>query len=121
MYCGQCGHDISEDSEFCRWCGAYMDRQENEVHVHIRTDNIEPQKRTFALLLAIVPGFFDVFGLGHIYLGKYLKGIIFLAVSVILFAINVTMEISSWEIYFTLGTLALFMVQIVDIFKIVYN
>lgn len=39
-------------------------------------------RKTFATILAIAPGFFGVFGLGHIYLGAARRGIAILVIGI---------------------------------------
>jgi TM2 domain-containing membrane protein YozV len=39
-------------------------------------------RKTIAMILAIVPGFFGIFGLGHIYLGAIRRGIAILAIGI---------------------------------------
>jgi len=42
---------------------------------------------TIAALLALIVGFFGLFGIGHIYVGRIMKGIMFLVIGFVLIAL----------------------------------
>ena len=72
-----------------------------------------------AIILAMFPGFFNVFGFGHLVLKDWSKGAMFLAMSVILFYINggfipttMLMSILSIAVYFY---------QCMDLIRVVYS
>ncbi len=98
MYCPNCGTELPDNSMFCANCGAklgpggnapvypappypgqqygaYMPQQKNEI-------------------ISIVLAFF-VPGLGHIYLGKFMRGIMFLASYIALSAISAFIVINA--------------------------
>jgi TM2 domain-containing membrane protein YozV len=45
---------------------------------------VPPKDPTVAVLLALVLGFFGIFGIGHIYVGQLVRGIIFLVTGIAL-------------------------------------
>lgn len=137
MICGQCGSEMPEDTDFCYRCGAMRRDDAEEICRRcgsVRGPNVEcalcgpisehpagrlpSQRRMTAILLAALPGFFDVFGLGHIFMGRFRTGALFLCVSALLIAAQLLYDLSEWNKYITMGTLLLFMIQIGDIFRI---
>ena len=103
--CESCGAERVEGSTFCNVCGHPFGR------------DADP---TTAKLLAVLPGFLYIYGLGHIYLRRYLKGGLLLAISVLnilLIALMGEQEMIRWGIL--LFDLAIFIWQTSDVYRIV--
>ena len=70
--CPSCGAKTNPGDSFCGSCGAALP----EVRVMV------PKMRkngTLAIILGLFPGFFNIFGLGHLVMREWSKGAMFLA------------------------------------------
>lgn len=111
--CPTCGADIEPGAAYCRSCGA---KAPETVSYPPRATS----KGMAALMLALIPGIFNIFGLGHFVLGRWSRGAMFLAISVILLYMN------GWQLFTTnvvmyLVSLAVYFYQALDIFRYVYG
>lgn len=85
MYCPNCGTELPDNSAFCANCGAKLGPAGNapvypappypgQPYGQPYGANVPPQKNE---IISILLAFF-IPGLGHIYLGKVVRGIVFL-------------------------------------------
>ena len=144
--CSECGSEIPEDSDFCYSCGAMKDTAlecDDDGNIFAPScyrcgapiqpgtefcpdcgaplikEVITPQKAkrvTLAFFLALVPGFFDIFGLGHIALKDYPHAVMFLLISGLLFYFK-QYESYNGTILSLLLPLAVFAFQLYDVVK----
>ena len=84
--CTECGHVSDEDMEFCPRCGsikgANIDEEQMPPGFKVVSSpsgtiitRVDVRRIRLALMLALLPGIVDIFGLGHIVMGKYIRGI----------------------------------------------
>ncbi len=109
--CHNCGQPFRGDEFFCGSCGTAL----------VRTSNPRGKldgKGILALILALVPGFFNVFGLGHLVLRQWSRGVMFLGLTAVLWWITPTFQATS-PIMLMLLQVGLFMYQAMDIFRFV--
>jgi len=76
MYCPNCGREVAESDVKCPSCGHLLKTTAMPVVV-LKS----PGK---AAILAFLPGLVGIWGLGHLYLGRFLKGLAILAVGIVL-------------------------------------
>ena len=128
--CTECGRVTdSPDAEFCYHCGSdkgtigthnivpegYQPIQANGGGV-IYADRTKLRRVPLALLLAFVPGLFDIFGLGHFVIGKWGRGLGFLALSGGYYYVK---YMSGWEMilpYLFVLSLGVFVLQMIDLY-----
>jgi len=89
-YCKKCGKEIEEDVRYCKFCGA--DQFAAPIQPTVPPTNIQQQplptvgletKNTgVTAVLALVLGFFGLWGVGHIYVGKLTKGIVLIIIGI---------------------------------------
>ena len=82
-YCLNCNEALPQNSTFCPYCGYKVDSVQR------------PPARTYrrkldrtdilAIILAVIPGFINVFGLGQIVLKRWSRAFTYLCLSVLLF------------------------------------
>ena len=109
--CPNCGAELGEGDQFCGSCGA-----------RIQAAHVPAKMRKYgmlALALAVIPGFFNIFGLGHLVMRNWSRGIMFLIISAVLwylspfgFGDNFVVMILSIMVFFY---------QAMDILNIIYR
>jgi TM2 domain-containing membrane protein YozV len=89
-FCRNCGAQYSEGTRFCSNCGAALEAAAPPTTYHVTpgmsgiTISTLPRKDTgITALIAGLGGIF-LFGLGHFYVGKIGRGILFLLVGIVL-------------------------------------
>jgi hypothetical protein len=76
----------------------------------------EERQHFVALMLAVVPGMFHVFGLGHIFLGRWIKGAILAAGGlVLLYLFGIYGGNAQYLQWLTAADLAIYTVQFLDL------
>lgn len=99
--CTECGRVSDRDLDFCEFCGSKKGANVDPAlippefgiaetprgRIIVREDL---RKLRLSLILALFPGIFNVFGLGHLLTKRYLKGIPLLGISVLYYAERIT-------------------------------
>lgn len=94
--CSQCGTRIPDNSDFCYYCGCSKSKAikvddkgfivNDKTHmtfVNLTTPKIKKNCQ-IALLISLVAGMFNIFGLGHLVLKSWSRGMMFIFMSVML-------------------------------------
>lgn len=86
-FCKHCGKEVADtDTKFCPKCGKSLDDQPAAPTVPV---GYNPYKNpSTAALIAIIGGLFGFPGIGHIYVGKIMRGILILISGIILFVVG---------------------------------
>ena len=104
VFCVNCGHEIKLEARFCGSCGTSIPEEETaqkkpKVKPVIKSDplpkqNVNSEKvlqrppewksMGVTMVLTIVLGIIGLGGIGHLYLGKIIKGIVLIVVGIIL-------------------------------------
>lgn len=119
--CYRCGTDLLPGAEFCTNCGAPQGARAQVA----RTSQAMGILR-FARMLALIPGIFDIFGLGHLLLRRWGRGVAFLACSAGVFLARIKLQEldlvqTGWGTAVMIASLAIFLVQMWDVFRITYQ
>ena len=115
-FCRQCGTGLLEDEMFCPRCGYDGEMFYSEsAPERTRTGK---NRNMIALFLALLPGLVNIFGLGQLYLRCYVRAAIFIALTVILYIVNIYYLTSDWEVYFTGLVLGVYLIQSMDVFML---
>lgn len=115
--CPQCGAARSLTDEFCGACGAKL------PSLSTYRPYIRPKLRkngALALMLALIPGFFNVFGLGHLVLRQWSRGAMFLAMSVLVWYLT-DWKLYTDDLFVTMIHILVYFYQAMDIFRVVYS
>jgi len=100
-FCENCGHAIRLGTKFCGSCGNPITETETPIQGTNQSHSEPPPKQNVnsgkvlqrppewksmgvTMVLTVVLGIFGLGGIGHLYLGKIIKGIVLLIVGIIL-------------------------------------
>lgn len=111
--CHMCGNPVGPGECFCGNCGAALVLERG---IPQKMDT----RRILAMGLAIVPGFLNIFGLGHLVMRNWSRGFMFLAITIILSVICPFYESSS-TMFILILRVGVFMYQMMDIVRVVNN
>ena len=116
MACPKCGTAATMGDRFCKHCGATLgDAMQAPVFVKPRMR----RNGALAFMLAVIPGFFNIFGLGHFVLKQWSKGIMFLAISVVVWYVNGWSMFSS-NLMMSLISILVFIYQLNDVSRAMF-
>ncbi len=107
--CPHCGAETHEGELFCRHCGTPLDVQP-PMTLKFGTDS------KIAILLALIPGFFSVYGLGHLVLKEWIRGGMFLAMTALYWYMRTSAGNSFLLLFLSIG---LFIYQAMDLLRII--
>ncbi|MDD4245266.1 MAG: zinc ribbon domain-containing protein [Candidatus Methanomethylophilaceae archaeon] len=134
--CSECGRMEYGDIEFCTRCGAlkadgyeypvcercgsvlakgapYCDNCARTVAVY---NSAEDKRYFIALILAVVPGMFNILGLGHIFLGRWVRGLaLALSGMALLYLTGVYMDNSEYQKWLAVASVVIYTVQFLDL------
>lgn len=113
--CPDCGGPLHPGDSFCGSCGAKVSVS-STVYEAPRSGN----RGNIAILMALIPGFFNIFGLGHLVMRKYSRGAMFLVMSLVLWYLN------GWKLYgdsmfLMILDVAIYFYQAMDLLRITYT
>lgn len=119
--CVRCGMELVEGGTFCPHCGS----TQSVSAVRMRANELS-RMSLMAKMLALVPGIFNIFGLGHLLLRSYLRALVFMALSGAIYLCEFLlrerdMMSGEWQTGLLVFSLLVFMVQLWDVFKITYR
>jgi hypothetical protein len=116
--CASCNAELSSDDLVCRHCGEPISRTQ--------TITFMPKMTKYGwvgILLALIPGvmgflpgFFSIYGLGHIYFRKWSRGILFLMLSALMYYIEFGgLELNFWtNLLFGIVSTFIFLLQLME-------
>ncbi len=113
--CVKCGNALIPGSKYCAYCGA----QASESNIPIRrSSGAYSSKDIMAIMLAVIPGLFNVFGLGQIILRRWSKAFVYICSTLMLFYITPSL-ISSTNGYLILIFIQVFFffISVWDVFR----
>lgn len=111
--CTNCGAPIEDGAAYCIKCGSGVQQPVVPVRLTMRKNGM------FALMLGLIFGIFNIFGIGHLLLKKWSRGLMFLAMGMVIFYIDPHFLSSSSFLTMVLRMM-LFMYQSLDLLSLVY-
>ena len=112
--CLNCGKALPKDSDICPFCGAKVEERYSEPVVVRRPWTMADY---LSVTLAIIPGFFNIFGLGQIIQRRWSKAFVFICATVLLFYITPAFLESSSNYWLIIALqIIIFMFSLMDVF-----
>ena len=118
-HCPYCGHDNIPEAKFCASCGRRIGEFEHSAPTKTRLTSFD----LLVIMAALVPGLFNVFGIGHLVARKYSRGVMYLIISAVFLYIRFasgTLSISTIILLEIIGVV-IYLKQMMEIFAIVYR
>ena len=143
--CPECGSQIPEDSDFCHVCGclkskAYVFNDDSSsaqgtcprcgsetrpgemfcercgAPLRVQSPFRFSKRNATAMLLALIPGFVSIYGLGHLVLKEWIRGAMFLAMTALYWYMRLGSGTNSLILIFL--SVALYIYQMSDLFRV---
>lgn len=118
-HCPYCGHDNIPEAKFCASCGRRIGEFE-----YTRAPKTQISSYEFLIIMAaLVPGLFNVFGLGHLLAKRYSRGIMYLVISAVFLYIRFASGtlVNSTIILLEIIGVVIYLKQAMEIFAIVFR
>jgi len=114
--CVRCGTVLTHDAEFCSHCGAKV--TDSQIPINLRRSNRLTKIDIIAILLAVIPGLFNIFGLGQIIQRRWSKAFVYICTTALLLYISPTLsEQSNGQFLLIVLQIGFFLVSVMDVFK----
>lgn len=120
--CCECGRSCDGDLGFCPYCGStegYFMESETVPGVMSPEVQAEMGRVMFATMLALLPGLFDIYGLGHLVLRRYVRAGVFLACTAVLLYAKYVQDIPFVNEYMAYISIGIFIIHALDVYLIV--
>lgn len=118
-HCPFCGHDNAPDAKFCGSCGKRIGDFE-----YVGNVNRPLTSRDLMIMIAtLLPGAFNIFGLGHILIKRYSRAAVYLIISAVLIYMRFSLSDASMStlIMIEIIGLVVYLKQAFEIFAIIYG
>ena len=112
--CHVCGEPVKGGESFCTKCGAALVLERPMVPVKM------DGRRIAALILATIPAFFNIFGLGHLVMKQWSRGFMFLAMTAVM-CILCPFWVPSPSFFVMILRVGLFMYSVFDAMRYIYS
>lgn len=113
--CPSCGCECSDQDLFCGGCGARL-----SASAPVRSVPSIDGRGSIALILGTLPGFFNIFGLGHLIMKQYSRGIMFLCISLVLWYLN-GWSVVNQSLFLSIVSIGVFFYHCMDLMRVVYS
>ncbi len=131
--CPDCGHKNVEGASFCSECGRRLSSERPQEGAAMADPFAQPygpypvktltRKDYLAMFLAFVPGIVNIFGLGHLVMGKWSRAFMYLMISAVVLYLRFTVVASSgtgvYMLYWFI-TFAVYFQQSMEVVRLVY-
>lgn len=118
QYCMKCGKELVPGAEYCSHCGAKTKDSEIPININ-RSKKLKMTNLDFvAILLAVVPGLFNIFGLGQVIQRRWSKAFVYVcATAIFLYIYPAMMESSNGRVIMIALQIGFFIMSVLDVFK----
>ncbi|MBO4357893.1 MAG: zinc ribbon domain-containing protein [Candidatus Methanomethylophilaceae archaeon] len=115
--CVNCGKELVPGAEFCAYCGS----RTSDSNIPISSRQVGGKlsnKDLAAILLAVIPGLFNIFGLGQLIQKRWSKAFVYISTTILLFYITPSLITSTSGFYIALFLqVGFFFISVMDVFK----
>ncbi|MBO4503076.1 MAG: zinc ribbon domain-containing protein [Candidatus Methanomethylophilus sp.] len=118
-HCPYCGRDNDPDATFCGNCGKRIGDFE-----YVGDLNRPLTAKDFVIMLVtLLPGAFNLFGLGHILLKRYSRAFVYLIISAVLIYMRLTIAGASMSTLIIIEVIGLvvYLKQAMEVFGLLYG
>ena len=112
--CHVCGEPVKGGESFCTKCGAALVLERPMMPVKM------DGRRIAALILATIPAFFNIFGLGHLVMKQCSRGFLFLAMTAVM-CILCPFWVPPATFFVMILRVGLFMYSVFDAMRYIYS
>ncbi len=118
-HCPYCGRDNPPDATFCGTCGRRIGDFEYTGYANRTLTAMD----WVVMFVTLLPGAFNIFGLGHVLVKRYSRAAVYLIISAVLLYIRLTAigAPTSTLIMIEVIGLVVYMKQALEIFSILYG
>jgi Predicted nucleic acid-binding protein, consists of a PIN domain and a Zn-ribbon module len=114
--CITCGNELLPNDLFCRKCGTPITKFQISAFKPSLT-----KRGKIGLMLALIPGLFNVFGLGHFFFKKWSRGAMFLVFSAVMLYMLFIDKVDGIGLYMTIGiSVVLYIIQAIEVLVLAY-
>ena len=130
--CPACGHKNVEGAVFCSECGRKLE-SEPQDGARMADPFAQPygpypvktltRKDYIAMFLAFVPGIVNIFGLGHLVMGKWSRAFMYLMISAVVLYLRFTVITATGTgayMFYWFITFAIYFQQSMEVVRLVY-
>lgn len=115
--CPSCGAAASMTDSFCGSCGAKL---EGAPQMMPMMRPVMRRNGPLAFILAVIPGFLNIFGLGHFLMKQWSRGAMFLCMSLVIWYVNGGSMFSS-NLLMSMVSILVFIYQLNDISRVIFS
>ncbi len=112
--CPSCGREYNSGDVYCGACGHELPDARPTIALRQR------KNASIAIMLALIPGFFNIFGLGHFVLKNYARGMMFLVIGIVIMYIN-GWQLFSTSFFISVIHIGMYLYQCMDIMHLAYS
>lgn len=116
-HCTTCGKDIAPNDLFCQHCGAPITK--------VQMATFRPKMVKYGwigIALALIPGFFNIYGLGHLYFKRWTRAAMFLLMSAFMLYVKYGgVELTVWtNLIFGIVSIAIYLMQAMEVLVLAF-
>ena len=113
--CLNCGKELPKGSDFCPYCGTKVEGVQSTPVVVRRQWTLMDY---LSIALAVIPGFFNIFGLGQIIQRRWSKAFVFICATILLLYLTPSFMENTDHYWILIAMqIVLFMFSLMDVFN----
>ncbi len=115
--CKRCGSEVKPTDMFCQNCGFPV--TQDQVTVLFKPKMVK--NGWIGILLALIPGFISIFGLGHLWFRRYKRAVMYIAISIPMVYFSYFADITSYlSTLVFLASIFIYLLQAMEVLMLAY-